>query len=196
MIRVLRLPKKTAQTIKTLLNMLSKKLEEALNSQINAEFWSAYLYLSMSSFFESKGLNGMASWMNVQFKEEQDHAIKFYNYVITKGGRVLLKAIDKVDTEWINPLDVFQKTLKHEQKVTSLINNLYSIATDEKDYATQSELKWFIDEQVEEEKNAQDIIDTLKLLGDNGYGLYQFDKELATRVYNPIPTAFNSTTVN
>jgi ferritin len=132
--------------------MLSKKLEEALNSQINAEFWSAYLYLSMSSFLESKGLNGMASWMNVQFKEEQDHAIKFYNYVIAKGGRVLLKAIDKVDTEWINPLDVFQKTLKHEQKVTSLINNLYSIATDEKDYSTQSELKWFIDEQVEEEK--------------------------------------------
>lgn len=175
--------------------MLNKKLEEALNNQINAEFWSAYLYLSMSSYFESKGLNGMASWMNIQFKEEQDHAIKFYNYVLAKGGRVLLKPIDKVDTQWTNPLDVFEKTLNHEQKVTSLINNLYSLATEEKDYATQSELKWFIDEQVEEEKNAQDIIDTLKLLGDNGYGLYQFDKELALRVYNPIPTGFNSTTI-
>lgn len=169
--------------------MLNKKLEEALNAQINAEFWSAYLYLSMSSDMSDKGMAGVANWFAIQFKEEQDHAMKFFNYVISRGGKVTLKPIEKVDTEWKNPLAAFEQTLQHEEKVTSLINDLYALAEQEKDYATQSMLKWFIDEQVEEEENAKAIIDTLKLIGDNGYGLYQLDKELATRVYTPIATS-------
>ena len=169
--------------------MLNKKLEEALNAQINAEFWSAYLYLSMSSDMSDKGMAGVANWFAIQFKEEQDHAMKFSNYVISRGGKVTLKPIEKVDTEWKSPLAAFEQTLQHEEKVTSLINDLYALAEQEKDYATQSMLKWFIDEQVEEEENAKAIIDTLKLIGDNGYGLYQLDKELATRVYTPIATS-------
>ena len=169
--------------------MLNKKLEEALNAQINAEFWSAYLYLSMSSDMSDKGMAGVANWFAIQFKEEQDHAMKFFNYVISRGGKVTLKPIEKVDTEWKSPLAAFEQTLQHEDKVTSLINDLYALAEQEKDYATQSMLKWFIDEQVEEEENAKAIIDTLKLIGDNGYGLYQLDKELATRVYTPIATS-------
>ena len=169
--------------------MLNKKLEEALNAQINAEFWSAYLYLSMSSDMSDKGMAGVANWFAIQFKEEQDHAMKFFNYVISRGGKVTLKPIEKVDTEWKSPLAAFEQTLQHEEKVTSLINDLYALAEQEKDYATQSMLKWFIDEQVEEEENEKAIIDTLKLIGDNGYGLYQLDKELATRVYTPIATS-------
>ena len=169
--------------------MLNKKLEEALNAQINAEFWSAYLYLSMSSDMSDKGMAGVANWFAIQFKEEQDHAMKFFNYVISRGGKVTLKPIEKVDTEWKSPLAAFEQTLQHEEKVTSLINDLYALAEQEKDYATQSMLKWFIDEQVEEEENAKAIIDTLKLIGDNGYGLYQLDKDLATRVYTPIATS-------
>ena len=169
--------------------MLNKKLEEALNAQINAEFWSAYLYLSMSSDMSDKGMAGVANWFAIQFKEEQDHAMKFFNYVISRGGKVTLKPIEKVDTEWKSPLAAFEQTLQHEEKVTSLIHDLYALAEQEKDYATQSMLKWFIDEQVEEEENAKAIIDTLKLIGDNGYGLYQLDKELATRVYTPIATS-------
>ena len=169
--------------------MLNKKLEEALNAQINAEFWSAYLYLSMSSDMSDKGMAGVANWFAIQFKEEQDHAMKFFNYVISRGGKVTLKPIEKVDTEWKSPLAAFEQTLQHEEKVTSLINDLYALAEQEKDYATQSMLKWFIDEQVEEEENAKAIIDTLKLIGENGYGLYQLDKELATRVYTPIATS-------
>ncbi|MBP1644937.1 MAG: ftnA [Bacteroidetes bacterium] len=169
--------------------MLSKKLEEALNAQINAEFWSAYLYLSMSADFASKGLNGFANWMEIQFKEEQDHAIKFFNFVLSRGGKVELKPIAKVEKSWKTPLVAFKSTLEHELVVTKLINDLYALATEEKDYATQSMLKWFIDEQVEEEKNAQEIIDKLTLLDGNGYGIYQLDKELALRVYTPIPAA-------
>lgn len=169
--------------------MLSKKLEDAINAQINAEFWSAYLYLSMSADFASKGLPGFANWMEIQFKEEQDHAMKFLNYILSRGGKVELKPIAKVDKTWKTPLAAFKSTLEHELVVTKLINDLYALATEEKDYATQSMLKWFIDEQVEEEENAQALIDTLTLLDGNGYGIYQLDKELATRVYTPIATA-------
>lgn len=168
--------------------MLSKKLEEALNAQVNAEFWSSYLYLSMSSDFAVKGLPGFANWMNVQFQEERDHAIKFFNYIISRGGRPDLRPIAEVQKEWKSPLEAFQNALEHEQVVTKLINNLYTLATEDQDYATQSTLKWFIDEQVEEEDNARAIIDKLKMIGDNGYGIYQLDKELALRVYVPIIT--------
>ena len=163
--------------------MLSKKVEEAINAQINAEIWSAYLYLSMSAYCHSIGQPCMANWFQVQFHEEQDHAKILFNYVNSRGGRVILKAIDAVPTEWGNILEVFENTLAHEQKVTALINNLYDIATQEKDFASQSKLQWFIDEQVEEEESAQTIIDNLRMIKDNGYGLYMLDKELGARTY-------------
>lgn len=172
--------------------MISKKLEEALNAQINAEMWSAYLYLSMSAYCHRMGYAGMANWFMVQFKEEQDHAMIFFNYLQSRGGDVRLAAVDKVETDWANPLAVFENTLVHEQKVTSLINNLMDIAVQEKDYAAQSRLQWFIDEQVEEEENATDIIQKLKLLDGNSYGMYVLDQELAARTYvqaAPLATA-------
>ena len=172
--------------------MLNKKLEEALNAQINAEMWSAYLYLSMAAYCHENGNPGMANWFTVQFKEEQDHAQILFNYVVARGGRVLLAPIAAVETAWKSPLAAFENTLEHEQKVTGLINNLYALATEEKDYATQSMLKWFIDEQVEEEETAREIIDKLRMVKDNGYGLYMIDKELASRTYTqaaPLATA-------
>ncbi len=172
--------------------MISKRLEDAINAQINAEMWSAYLYLSMSSYCQNEGYLGMANWFAIQFKEEQDHAQIFINYLQSRGGRVLLKAIDAVDTDWKSPLAAFEHTLKHEEKVTSLINNLMAIALEEKDFASQSRLQWFIDEQVEEEENATEIIQKLRLLDGNGYGMYQLDQELAARVYTqaaPLATA-------
>ncbi len=164
--------------------MLSKKIEEALNAQINAEMWSAYFYLSMSAWCSAAGKPGMANWFEVQFREEQDHARILFNYVLQRGGRVVLQQIDAVPTEWESEIDVFEKTLEHEQKVTSLINNLFALTTAENDYATQSMLKWFIDEQVEEEDNVRNIIDNLRMLNGNGYGLFMIDKELAARVYS------------
>ena len=163
--------------------MLNKKIEEALNAQINAEMWSAYLYLSMAAFCHTNGNPGMGHWFEVQFQEEQDHAKILFNYVIQRNGKVELKSIKEVPTTWESVLDVFESTLKHEQTVTALINNLFALTTQENDYATQSMLKWFIDEQVEEEENATNIIDNLKMIKDNGYGLYMLDKELGARTY-------------
>ena len=170
--------------------MLSEKVEKALNEQINAELWSAYLYLSMSMNFESKGLSGIANWFYVQFREEQDHARIFMNYINRRGGRVLLAPIAAVETEWERPIDAFAATLAHEQKVTSLINDLYAIAESEHDYATRDQLNWFVSEQVEEEETAKQYIDKLTLVGDNGMGLYMLDQELGQRIYNtPAPLA-------
>lgn len=169
--------------------MLSTKLEAALNKQINAELWSAYLYLSMSSYFAADGKPGFANWFLIQFKEEQDHALKFLNYVIERGGKVNLEAIANVDKAWASPLAAFEDTLKHEEIVTGFIGSLVSIAREEKDYATESFLTWFIDEQVEEEAVATSFIDALKMIKDNGFGIYTLDKELATRVYTPIAGA-------
>ncbi|MCF0219903.1 MAG: ferritin [Muribaculaceae bacterium] len=163
--------------------MLSKKMEDALNEQINAELWSAYLYLSMGMQFEAKGMPGVANWFRIQFQEEQAHATIFMNYVNSRGGRVLLKAIDAVPVDWETPLAAFQDTLKHEQKVTALINNLYRIAEEEHDYASRDRLAWFVSEQVEEEENAQELIDKFTLIGNDGMGLYMLDQELAARVY-------------
>ena len=163
--------------------MFNKKIEEAINAQINAEMWSAYLYLSMAAYCHETGRPGMANWFEVQFEEEQDHAKILYNYIVSRGGRVALKAIDAVPTEWKDAQDMFRHTLEHEQKVTAMINNIYALATQEQDYATQSMLKWFIDEQVEEEETARTMIDKLKMIEGNGYGLYMLDKELASRTY-------------
>ncbi len=170
--------------------MISPKIQDALNAQINAEFWSAYLYLSMGMHFEAEGHAGIANWFRIQFKEEQAHAEIFINYLLSRGGRVELKAIDAVPTSWESPLAAYLDTLAHEEKVTSLINNLYALAESEHDYATRGKVDWFIAEQVEEEETAQGLIDRLKLIGDNGLALYMLDQELATRTYTvPAPLA-------
>ena len=170
--------------------MLSQKMQSALNAQINAEMWSAYLYLSMSMAAADKGLKGVANWFAIQFKEEQDHAQIIINYLLSRGGRVLLEPIAAVDTEWESALAMFEQTLSHEQKVTSLINDLYNLAIEEKDHATRSMLTWFVDEQVEEEESAREMISTFEAVEGNKYGMYMLDKELATRAYvAPSPLA-------
>ena len=170
--------------------MLNNKINDAINAQINAELWSAYLYLSMAMQLEDAGHAGFANWFRIQFKEEQAHAEIFMNYVVSRGGRVVLKAIDAVPTEWKCPLCVFEDTLAHERKVTALINDLYALAEAEHYYATRGMLDWFVNEQVEEEETAKNMIDRLKLIGDNGFGLYMMDQELGARVYNvPAPLA-------
>ncbi|MCH5215625.1 MAG: ferritin [Muribaculaceae bacterium] len=170
--------------------MLNKKVEDALNAQINAEFWSAYLYLAMAMHFESTGRAGVANWFKMQFKEEQAHAEILINYVNQRGGKVILKPIDEVPESWESPLAAFQHTLTHEQKVTALINNLYAIAEAEKDYATCDRLAWFVSEQVEEEDTAQQLIDKFKLIGNDGMGVYMLDQELAARTFTtPSPLA-------
>lgn len=156
-------------------------MEIALNKQINEEFWSAYLYLSMSAHFAADGKPGIANWFKKQFSEEQDHAMKLLDYVIDRGGKVTLEPIRKVHNEWKSPLLAFEDTLAHEKIVTGFINDLVKLAKEEEDYATESMLKWFVDEQIEEEATAQTLIDALKLIGDNGFGIYTFDKELQGR---------------
>jgi ferritin len=165
--------------------MINKKMEAALNKQINAELYSAYLYLSMNSFFHSVNLQGFANWMRVQALEEMTHADKFYKFVVDRGGRVLLDAIDKPPIKWASPLAVFEEVYRHEQKVTSLIHSLVDLAIREKEHATNTMLQWFVNEQVEEESNADTIVQQLKLIGDNGYGILMLDRELAQRVFIP-----------
>ena len=165
--------------------MLKKKIEEALNAQINAEMWSAYLYLSMAAYCHAQGQPGMGKWFQVQFKEEQDHAKIPFNYVISRNGKVDLRPIEAVPTEWKSVVEVFENSLRHEQSITESINKLFALTSAENDYATQSMLKWFIDEQVEEEENVKTIIDNLKMIKDNGYGIYMLDKELGARSYSP-----------
>ena len=169
--------------------MISKKMQEALNDQVTAEFYSAYLYLAMEAYFESVNLPGFANWMRVQTQEELTHGIKIYDFLNERGGRVTLKAIDQPPSEWASPLAVFEAAYKHEQKVTGLINALVNLAVTEKDHAANSFLQWFVDEQVEEEKSASDIVGKLKLIKDSPQGLYMLDQELAQRVFTPPPAA-------
>ena len=164
--------------------MLSQKLHEAMNAQVNAELWSAYLYLAMSLDAEAKGFKGVANWFYVQFQEEQAHARIFMNYLNSRDAKVELKPIEAVPTSWNTVLDMFKQTLEHEKKVTSLINNLAAIANEDRDYASVNRLNWFIDEQVEEEESAREMIGTVGAVEDNKYGMYMLDKELAARVYN------------
>ena len=146
--------------------MLNNKIQDAINAQINAEFWSAYLYLSMSLHFQAEGMPGVANWFKIQFQEEQAHATIFMNYVNQRGGRVELKAIDAVPTVWESPLDAFK-----------------ALPDAEKDYATRDRLNWFVSEQVEEEDNCRTLIDKYSLIGNDGMGLYMLDQELGTRTY-------------
>jgi ferritin len=163
--------------------MLSTKLHAAINDQINAELWSAYLYLSMSLDAEAKGLKGVANWFYVQWLEEQDHARILMNYLNSRDAKVTLKPIEAVQTEWGTILEMFNKTLEHEKVVTSLINNLAAIAAEDRDFASSNMLVWFINEQVEEEESAREMIFAVESVEGNKYGMYQLDKELATRVY-------------
>ncbi|HQP30247.1 MAG TPA: ferritin [Deltaproteobacteria bacterium] len=165
--------------------MLKKSMEKALNQQINAELSSAYLYLSMSAHFQAMNLKGFANWMRVQAMEEFTHADRLSAYVLDRGGRVQLMAIDSPPLTWESALAVFQDTYRHEQKVTSLINDLVDLAIKEKDHATNNFLQWFVNEQVEEEANAEALVQQLKLTGDAGPGLLMLDRELAQRAFIP-----------
>ena len=164
--------------------MISTKLHAAINDQINAELWSAYLYLSMSLDAEAKGLKGIANWFYVQWLEEQDHARILMNYLNSRDAKVCLKAIEPVRTEWNSVLEMFQETLRHEKVVTGLINNLAAIAVEDRDFASSNMLVWFVNEQVEEEESAREMIFAAESVEGDKYGMYQLDKELAARVYN------------
>ena len=165
--------------------MIKEKIKDAINKQINAEMYSAYLYLSMSAYFESINLKGFANWMKAQVQEEMVHAMKFYDYINERGGRVLLTAIDAPPTQWDSSLAVFEYTYKHEQRVTGLINGLVDLAISEKDHATNNFLQWFVAEQVEEESSADAVVQKLKIAGDRSGGLFMLDRELGQRVFTP-----------
>jgi len=160
---------------------MSKAMNDAINKQINAEMYSAYLYLAMAAHFESKTLPGFANWMKVQAAEEMDHAMRFYKFVNETSGRVVLDAIAKPPTNWKSPLAVFQTVCEHEAKVTSLINDLAALADKIKDRATGVFLHWFITEQVEEEANAKEIADTLEMIGESTGQLLMIDRQLGKR---------------
>jgi ferritin len=161
--------------------MLPDKIQKALNDQVNAELYSAYLYLSMNAYFKSSGLDGFANWMSQQAHEETQHALKFYDFIHQRGGRVALTQIEAPPSQWDSPLAVFEATLQHEQKVTGLISELVDLAQAERDHATVIFLEWFVSEQVEEEESVGAVLDQLKLLGDDRSGLFMIDRELAQR---------------
>lgn len=163
--------------------MINERMQNEINDQINAEFWSAYLYLSMSAWFTQKNLPGFANWMYVQYQEEISHGMKMFRYIHERGGEVKLKPIAKVDTAWKSAADAFQATLNHERKVTSLINGLMDTAHELRDYATINFLNWYIDEQVEEEANAEELLNKLKMIEKDPAAFYTLDKELSARVF-------------
>jgi ferritin len=162
--------------------MLGKKMQDLMNNQIQAEFYSAQLYLSMSAYSESENFKGFANWLKVQYEEETSHGMKFLHYIHERGGEVELKAIDAPPAKFGSLLKMFEEVLNHEKKVTAMINNLYEAALKEKDYAAQIFLQWFINEQVEEEANATEIVAQLKMIGDKSVGgLFQLDHALGHR---------------
>jgi ferritin len=167
------------------MSMLKEKVQSALTEQLNWELYSSYLYLSMSAYFLSLNLAGFANWMRVQAQEELVHAMKFYDFINERGGRVMLQGVEAPPTEWSSPLDVFENAYKHEQKVTERINDLVSLALGEGDHATNIFLQWFVTEQVEEEASADEVVQKLKLVGDAGDGLFLLDREMGQRVFTP-----------
>jgi ferritin len=170
--------------------MLGKKMQDALNEQLNREMYSAYLYMSMSAHFSHNGLKGFANWFMVQYHEEMMHAMKIYEYMNLQGGRILLKALPQPPSEFESPLDAFNKTLDHEQFITKSIDDLMELALAEKDHASQIFLQWYVTEQVEEESNDNEIISQLKIIRDDPNGLMMLDRELATRA-TTVPTEFS-----
>lgn len=165
--------------------MITEKMEQAINEQIKWEMYSSYLYLSMSAHFAGEGLPGFAHWMRMQAQEELSHAMKFYDYLLERGGKVTLEAIDQPPSAWSSSLEVLEETLKHEQHVTARINDLVSTAIEQKDYAANIFLQWFVEEQVEEEDSVGEVLDKIRLIGGDGAGMYMLDKEMATRVFTP-----------
>ncbi len=161
--------------------MLGKAIQDAMNEQMKNEFYSAYQYLSMAAYCESENLPGFAHWMRTQAREETEHAMKFYDFILDRNGRVVLRAIEEPVVEFGSPLEVFERALEHEQRVTAMINDLYGLAVTENDYASQTFLQWFVTEQVEEEKNAGDVVETLKMIGDKSEALFLLDRELSRR---------------
>lgn len=167
--------------------MLKPKVLEAMNAQIKKEFESAYIYLGMAAYFEGTNLPGFAHWMHIQFEEELDHTYKFFDFINDRGEKVILEAINRPPSSYDSPLDAFKSALKHEQYITGSINDLYALAEQEKDYASKQFLHWFIEEQVEEEQNAGEVVDTLTMMGDNYHGILMLDRELGQR--QPPPEA-------
>jgi len=163
--------------------MIKEKMLNAINEQINAEQYSSLLYLSMSAYFANMGLPGFANWMYIQYQEEMTHANKFFKYVTERGGKVTLRAIEQMPVEFDGVIDVFEKTKAHEELVSGLINGLVDVAVAERDHAAQSFLQWFVNEQVEEEANVQEILDTLKLINGQGNGIFMLDREMRQRVF-------------
>lgn len=161
--------------------MFTDNMQKTMNQQINAEYYSSYLYLSMEAYFESLNLPGFAHWMHIQALEENIHALKFFNFIHERGGRVALTSIQAPPTEWKSPQEVFEASLKHEQHVTSLINNLVNVAIAEKDHASNAFLQWFVNEQVEEESSADKILRQLRMIEGRPEGLLLLDRELAAR---------------
>lgn len=161
--------------------MIGKAVQDAMNEQINKELFSSYLYLSMAAYFEQKNLPGFANWMRIQSDEEREHAMKFYEFILETGGKVTLKAIDAPKTEWKSALEVAEEVAAHEAKVTASIHSLYELAQKEKDYPAQMMLQWFITEQVEEEKNATELVANLKLIEERGTAVLMLDHRLAKR---------------
>jgi len=162
---------------------IDKKIEDSINKQVNAELYSAYLYLGMSARCTELNFKGMANWLYVQAQEEMTHAMKFYRFILERGGHAKLPAIEGVRDDWKTPLEMFEAAYAHEQKVTAMINNIVDLALAGRDHATASMLNWFVDEQVEEEANSSEIADKLKLIGESKEALFMLDKELSTRVF-------------
>jgi len=168
--------------------MLKQDVQDAINDQINAEIYSAFIYLSMETYFESISLGGFANWMHVQYQEELSHAERFMHYVYDRGGRVELKAIEAPPISWDSPVAVFEHTLEHERYVSSRIHQLVDLAREYKDHATENMLQWFVEEQVEEEASAEKLLDEVKLIGDAKSGLFMLDRELGRRTFTPPAT--------
>jgi len=161
--------------------MLDANVQNAMNEQIKNELYSAYLYLSMSAYCEEASLPGFAHWMRLQAQEEVEHAMKIFGFIAERGGRVVLQAIDRPLSKFESPAAVFAETLEHEQKVTAMIHDLYALSLEQKDYASQVFLQWFVEEQVEEEASATEILETLKRIGDKGHALVMLDGRLGAR---------------
>jgi ferritin len=160
---------------------IGQRIQDAINEQIKHELYSAYLYLSMSTYCDAQSLPGCANWLRIQWKEETDHAAKLMEYVNDRGGRVALKSIEEPPANFGTMAELFRGVLEHEQKVTARIHDLYELAGREKDHATEAMLQWFLKEQVEEEKSAMQIVETLKLVADNRGALLFFDRQMAAR---------------
>ncbi len=168
--------------------MIGQRMLDEMNEQIKHETYSAYLYFAMAADFHAKGFDGMAQWMKAQAQEELAHALRFFNHIEERGGRIELQAIDKPQIEWTSPLAAYEAALAHEEFITGRINELVKVSREENDNAAGIMLQWFVSEQVEEEASVSKVIDMLKLVSDSGHGLLMADRELGQRVAGPLPT--------